>query len=109
MNFSRKGFVGKGGNDQQWAFNEIKQSLCRAPTLAYFEPNKDIIVSADSSSYTMAGVLLQSHGKLLRPVAYCSPSLMPSEKNYAQIEKELSSVWECENFYVYIHGTEIVL
>ena len=58
----------------------------------------------------MGGVLLQRHGKILRPVAYCSRSLMPSKKNYAQIEKELfASVWACEKFHIYIHGTEFVL
>ena len=84
----KKGVCWQWSNNQQRAFDEIKLSLCRAPALAYFDPNKDIIVSADSSGYAMGGVLLQRHGKILRPVAYCSRSLMPSEKNYAQIEKK---------------------
>ena len=85
----KKGVCWQLSNDQQRAFDETKRSLCRAPALEYFDPNKDIIVSADSSAYAVRGVLLERHGKILRPVAYCSRSLMPSDKNYAQIEKEL--------------------
>ena len=101
----KKGVCWQWSNDRQRAFNEIKQSLCRAPALAYFDPNKDTLVSADSSAYAMGGVLLQRHGKIVRPLAYCSRSLLPSEKNYAPIEKEvLASVWVCEKFHIYIHS-----
>jgi len=85
----KKDTVWEWGEPQQQAFQNMKNSLTMAPALAYFEGNRDIIVSADSSSYALGAVLLQRHDKILRPVAYCSRSLSESEKNYAQIEKEL--------------------
>ena len=66
------------GYSQQKAFDEIKKSLSTAPALAYFEENKEIVVSADASAYAVGGVLLQRHGDVLRPVAYCSRSLTKS-------------------------------
>ena len=75
------------GDAQQKAFDEMKKSLSTAPALAYFEENKEIVVSADASEFVVGGVLLQRHGNVLRPVAYCSRALTKSERNYAQIEK----------------------
>ena len=95
---------------QQSAFENMKKELCAAPALSYFDPNKPMIVSADSSSYAIGGVLLQKHGKVLRTVAYCSRSLNNAEKNYAQIGKELlASVYAYEKFRMYVLGAEFTL
>ena len=86
----------------------MQKELCTAPALSYFDPNKPMIVSADSSSYAIEGVLLQKHGKVLRTVSYCSRSLNNAERNYAQIEKELlASVYACEKFRMYVLGAEL--
>jgi transposase InsO family protein len=88
----------------------MKKSLTVAPALAYFEQDKELIISADSSSYALGGVLLQRHDNVLRPIAYCSRSLTKSERNYAQIEKELlASVFACEKFRMYVQGIEFNL
>lgn len=106
----RKSSVWQWNKEHDDSFNKIKVSLCEAPALAYFDPNKEIIVSADASSYAMGGVLLQKHGTILRPVAYCSRAFNNSEQNYAQIEKELlAAVWTCEKFETYLQGIEFVL
>lgn len=41
-------------------FNKIKKILYSAPVLAYYDPNKNIILSVDSSKDAMGAVL--SHG-----------------------------------------------
>lgn len=106
----------KKDNDFLWdvshaqAFSRIKTVLSSAPALAYFDPSKPITVSADSSSYAMGGVLMQKENGIFRAVAYWSRSLQPSERGYAQIERELlASVSACEKFDMYLRGVEFIL
>lgn len=106
----RKDVVWCWGEPQDVAFKTIKESLCNAATLSYFNPKNEIVVSADSSSYALGGVLLQRENDTLRPIAYCSRMLSSTERNYAQIEKELlASVWACEKFDVYLQGIDFKL
>ena len=78
------------GPPQVQALSKVKEMLTQSPTLAFFDLNKPVTVSADASSYGIGGVLLQED----RPIAFCSRTLTSSERNYAQIEKEcLASIW----------------
>ena len=74
---------------QQQAFETVKQMLVASPVLALFDANLETILSADASSYGFGAVLLQKQvtGHLLQ-VAYISRSMTPTERRYAQIEKE---------------------
>ncbi|KAK9692491.1 Retroviral aspartyl protease [Popillia japonica] len=44
---------------QQNAFDSIKMELQKAPSLAFFDPNKQIVISSDSSSYGLGSILMQ--------------------------------------------------
>ena len=106
----KKGVCWRWDKTQQQAFDYMKRALSRAPALAYFETNTPIVVSSDASSYALGGVLMLRHGNILKPVSYVSRSLTASEKNYAQIKKELlASVWACEKFQMYLQGHEFTL
>ena len=92
------------GHLQESAFHDIKKELSSTPCLRHYDPNKETIVSADSSSFGIGAVLKQkmSDRKWI-PFAYASRSLSPTEGGYAQIEKEsLASTWACERFSDYL-------
>ena len=89
------------GPDQVKCFKEIKKVLSQAPLLAYYNPNKSLILQVDASSKGVGATLIQEG----RPVAYASKALTHAQQQYAQIEKELLAiVFGCTKFDDYIIG-----
>ena len=70
---------------QQEAFDKLKSVITSAPVLAYFAKSKERVLSVDASSTGLGSVIMQE-GK---PVAFSSMTLTPSQKMYANIEREL--------------------
>ena len=91
---------------QKSAFAKVKSALIESHTLALFNPQLETTVSADASSYGLGAVLLQKQSAGdIRPLAYTSRSMSPTEQRYAQIEKEaLALTWACERFADYLIG-----
>ena len=85
------------------AFAEVKQILRSEPVLKYFDSSKPTVLQCDSSQNGLGATLIQ--GGL--PVAYASRALTSTEKNYAQIEKELQAiVFGFEKFHTFIYGRQ---
>lgn len=64
------------------AFCTLKRSLTQAPVLAFADPRLPYTLHVDASLEGLGGVLYQDQGEGLRPVAFVSRSLSPSERNY---------------------------
>lgn len=96
------------GESQEQTFDKVKAILVAAPALCYDDADQPTV--ADASSYGLGTVLLQGRNGELRPVAFCSHTLMDTEKKkYLQIEIGcLATVWACECFACCIQGTSSV-
>ena len=90
------------------AFKLLKMKLMTAPILMYPDFSKQFIVQTDASLTAVGGVLSQINdlGEE-HPVAYCSRTLNPAERNYTVTEREcLAVIYSYQQFRVYLHGTK---
>ena len=85
-------------------FVSLKQELCEAPVLAYYDVKQPVTLTCDASKEGLGAACLQN-GK---PVAFASRVLTPCEQKWAQIEKELLAiVFACSKFHQYVYGKEV--
>jgi len=92
-------------------FKKAKEQLATAPILAHYDPQLPLQLAADASSYGVGAVLSHRYSDgSERPIAYASRTLLPSERNYAQIEKEaLALVFGIQKFHQFIYGRQFTL
>ncbi|GJS55703.1 putative reverse transcriptase domain-containing protein [Tanacetum coccineum] len=76
------------GEEQEPAFQLLKQKLCEAPILALPEGNDDFVVYCDASLQGLGAVLMQRE----KVIAYASRQLKPHEENYTTHDLELGAV-----------------
>ncbi|GJX77276.1 putative reverse transcriptase domain-containing protein [Tanacetum coccineum] len=76
------------GEDQESAFQLLKQKLYEAPILALPEGNDDFVVYCDASHQGLGAVLMQRE----KVIAYASRQLKPNEENYTTHDLELGAV-----------------
>ena len=76
------------GPEQQRAYESLKDIITSTPILRYYDPSKTPVVQCDASSVGLGAVLMQDS----KVVEYASKALTKTEKNYAQIEKELLAI-----------------
>ena len=86
---------------QQDAFEKLKDVLSGDTVITYFDPNKSTELLTDASPVGISGILAQE-GKV---VAYASRALTQTESRYSQTEREaLAIVWACEHHSMYLKG-----
>ena len=87
-------------------FQKLKDVVMRAPVIHYIDVDKPVVLSVDSSKDGLGAIILQDDV----PVVYASKSLNESQKNYAQIEKEMLAIsFGCERFRQYIYGQNVIV
>nr|GFB01282.1 putative reverse transcriptase domain-containing protein [Tanacetum cinerariifolium] len=76
------------GEDQESAFQQLKQKLYEAPILALPEGNEDFFIYCDGSLQGLRDVLMKRE----KVIAYASQKLKPHEENYTTHDLKLGAV-----------------
>lgn len=89
------------------AFIDLKSALASAPVMACPDFSKEFAVHCDASDFGVGGTLTQVIDGHEHPIAYCSRSLNPAERNYSATEREaLAVVHVVEHFRPYLEGSK---
>ncbi|GJT91625.1 putative reverse transcriptase domain-containing protein [Tanacetum coccineum] len=91
------------GEDQESAFQLLKQKLYEAPILALPEGNDNFVVYCDASHQGLGAVLMQRE----KVIAYASRQLKPHKENYTTHNLELGAVvFALKIWRYYLYGTK---
>ncbi|KAI3815783.1 hypothetical protein L1987_15465 [Smallanthus sonchifolius] len=85
---TQKGKAYNLGDNEESAFQHLKQKICSAPILALPEGTDDFVVYCDASIQGLGCVLMQQE----KVIAYASRQLKIHEKNYTTHDLELGAV-----------------
>ena len=100
-NLTHKDTSWRWTEEQQLAFDTMKQLVGEITILKYYQPCEELTLQCDASEKGLGAVISQN-GQLL---AFASRALSRAEVNYAQIEKELLAVlFGLEKFRQYTYG-----
>ena len=94
------------GLEHEEAFCLIKKEVSAAPILAYYNPNKPMVLQTDASCKGLGACLLQNE----KPIYFASKALTETQKGYVAIELEsLAVTWAMEKFHHFLYGNEFTL
>ncbi|KAK1424203.1 hypothetical protein QVD17_19524 [Tagetes erecta] len=94
------------GEEQEEAFQTLKDKLCHAPILALPEGTDDFVVYCDASHQGLGCVLMQRD----KVIAYASRQLNDNEKRYTTHDLELGAVvFALKIWKHYLYGTKCVI
>ncbi|GJS64522.1 putative reverse transcriptase domain-containing protein [Tanacetum coccineum] len=92
--------------EQELAFQTLKDKLCNAPVLALLDRPEDFVVYCDASGIGL-GCVLMERGKV---IAFASRQLKIYEKNYTTHDLELGAVvFALKIWRHYLYGTKSVI
>jgi transposase len=104
-NLLKKGKRWSWTDEQQRAFEIMKEKLTEAPVLACPDFSKPFTLQTDASNNGLGAVLTQESEEGERVIAYASRHLNKAEINYSATEKEcLAIVWGIRKMRPYLEG-----
>ena len=104
----KKGVDWKWGEEQQKAFNKLKEAILSEPCLAHTSLDKTFRMETDTSAFAYGAALSQKQddGKF-HPVGFMSKSMLPTERNYDTYDREaLGIVKPLEHWQYWLQGTK---
>ena len=84
----------KWTEEEQNAFEELKQKITMQLVLALPRREGKFRVEVDASGHTIGGVLSQEQEGKWKPVAFLSRTMLPAERNYEIYDKKLLAIVE---------------
>ncbi|XP_065923785.1 uncharacterized protein [Magallana gigas] len=89
------------GDEQQSVFDKVKLALTSAPVLTLPTKEGHFILDTDASEFALGAELLQIQDGQERTISYASIALLPEQKRYCTIRKELLAVVTFTRYYRY--------
>lgn len=107
-NLTRKDIPWKWEEEEQRAFQGLKDAICSEPVLAHPDPEKQYFMEMDASGVVIGAILSQRQDDgYLHPIAFRSQSFKPAELNYDTFNKELLAIVDsCKEWRLYLEGTK---
>ena len=107
---TKKGVPFEWTNEQQQAFQRLKDILSTEPLLIYPDFTQPFIVACDASTKAVGAVLSQMRNGEERPIAYCSRQLNSAETKYSVTELELLAlIFATKQFRCYLYGRKFTV
>nr|KAG5698933.1 hypothetical protein BaRGS_024854 [Batillaria attramentaria] len=108
---TKKASPWKWGEEEQAAFEQLKNVLSSDQVLVHFDPDKPVGLACDASNVGIGAVLFHRYPDgSERPIANVSKTLTAAERNYSQIHKEaLAIIYGLRKFYQYLYGRQFIL
>ena len=107
---TEKGRKFEWSDQQEQAFQKLKQCLISAPILAYPILGKLFILDCDASNASIGAVLSQKHDDGEHVIAYGSRCLSRQERQYCVTRRELLAVvFFVKHFRHYLYGVRFLI
>ncbi|XP_043224663.1 uncharacterized protein K02A2.6-like [Amphibalanus amphitrite] len=93
------------------AVAKVKKLLTNPPVLMRYEPTLPLKLVTDASSVGVGAALMHVlPGGAERPIMYASRTLTPTERKYAQVEREAAAVsYGVSRFHRFLYGRQFTL
>ena len=96
--------------EQQLAFQEVKEAVCDAISLAAPKGRGPFLLITDASDIGLGCVFAQEQEGEPVILSFASKKLTPAERNWSVSERELYAiVWACRKYHSILRGAKVIV